>query len=175
MVDPDDAIPESVRGILAGDSIRRAHDKGRADRPEAPFLGTFLGTSDLQIGISCASDRGLGTGRSGPRSCVYCRRDKGSAGCFLLGALIALASCQAERVLAFASSPDASGNPGTGGTTSPGTGGATPSDGGRNMTGTQTDAGGGWTPFGTPQVVTGLRSASDDVKDPAMTFEQLEL
>jgi Tol biopolymer transport system component len=94
---------------------------------------------------------------------------KAASGALLLGALAALASCQAERVLAFASPSDASGNAGTGG--------ATPNDAGSTggTTGTHTDAGGGWTPFGTPQVVTGLRSATDDLMDPSMTFEQLEL
>ncbi len=103
---------------------------------------------------------------------------KAAPSVLFLGALAVLTSCEAERVLAFESSPDASGKTGTGGSAPPGTGGATPIDAGGSTGGTsgiQTDAGGGWKPFGTPQAVTGLRTSTEDVMDPSMTFEQLEL
>jgi len=38
-----------------------------------------------------------------------------------------------------------------------------------------TDAGATWGPFGPPQEVVGLRSASDDVQDPSLTGDELEL
>jgi Tol biopolymer transport system component len=91
----------------------------------------------------------------------------------LLGALLALAACNGERVLALASPSGAAGNQATGGGGgSVGDAGGTGGTGG--ATGNGTDAG-GWKPFGTPQIVTGLRSDSDDVFDPSMTFEGLEL
>jgi hypothetical protein len=91
----------------------------------------------------------------------------------LLAALAASAACNGERVLAFTSPSGAGGGQGTGGA------GGAPSDaatggGTGGTTGTGTD-GGAWKPFGTPQIVTGLRSDSDDVFDPSMTFEGLEL
>jgi Tol biopolymer transport system component len=97
-----------------------------------------------------------------------------AAGIYLLGslaALAALAACDANRVLAFASPSGVAGNTGTGG----GRGGSgITKDAGGGGTGTQSDAG-GWTPFGKPQIVTGLRSDADAVLDPSMTFEGLEL
>jgi Tol biopolymer transport system component len=81
-------------------------------------------------------------------------------GAVFFAALGAVAACNAERVLAVAS-PNA------------GSGGAVNDDAGGGSGGA-TD-GGPWKPFGTPQVVTGLRSDTDDVFDPAMTFEQLEI
>jgi hypothetical protein len=82
----------------------------------------------------------------------------------ILGALAVLSACDAERLVAFASS---------GG----GAGGGSPSDAGGNPSdamGSQGDAGPG-TSFGTPQLVTGLRSDTDDVLDPSLTFEELEI
>jgi Tol biopolymer transport system component len=76
----------------------------------------------------------------------------------VVGALAVLSACRTERILAFASSGGAGG------------GGGSPSD----VTGNQGDAGPG-TGFGSPQMVTGLRSDSDDVQDPSLTFEGLEL
>jgi hypothetical protein len=96
---------------------------------------------------------------------------RAAPGTCLLGALVVVAACDAERILAFASSPDAAGNPGSGG------GGGILNDAGGSSgdaTETQPDAG-QWRPFGSPQMVTGLRSDTDDVLDPSMTFEQLEL
>ena len=73
--------------------------------------------------------------------------------------------------MAFANPGGAGGNGGGGGATGgAGGGGGNPTGG----TGTQNDAGPG-TGFGTPQMVTGLRSDTDDVQDPSLTFEQLEL
>jgi hypothetical protein len=81
----------------------------------------------------------------------------------VVAALVMLGACNAERVLAVASSPGGSG--GAAGDAGGGSGGTT---------GNQTDAGQG-KPFGPPQVVTGLRSDTDDVLDPTMTFEALEI
>jgi hypothetical protein len=96
---------------------------------------------------------------------------KAASGAWLLGVLVATAACDADRVLAFATSSGAAGNPGSG------SGGVGPLDAGGatgGSTGNQAD-GGSWKPFGTPTVVTGLRSDTDNVFDPAMTFEGLEL
>jgi hypothetical protein len=49
---------------------------------------------------------------------------------------------------------------------------------GRNAsdaTGNPADAGQPSAPFGTPQLVGGIRSDADDVKDPSLTFEELEI
>jgi hypothetical protein len=101
----------------------------------------------------------------------------------LVGALAILAACDAERILAFANPGGAGGSGGVGGGspsgaggTSSGAGGASSGAGGASSDGTggQADAGPG-TGFGTPQLVTGLRSATDDVQDPSLTFEELEL
>ena len=89
----------------------------------------------------------------------------------LVGALAVLTGCDAERILAFTRSANTGGNGGGGG------GGANPNDGGGNpsdATGTAGDAGPG-TSFGQPQMVRGLRSDTDDVQDPSLTFEELEL
>jgi len=78
----------------------------------------------------------------------------------VVAALAVLSACDAERILAFsnaAGSNDAGGSGGSGG-----------------AMGTPGDAGPG-TSFGTPQMVTGLRSDTDDVQDPSLTFEELEL
>jgi hypothetical protein len=111
---------------------------------------------------------------------------RAAAGACLLGALIAAAGCDAERVLAFASPSAAAGRSGSGGGSGTGggigsgggsgTGGGSPKDAGGSTDATvsQPDAG-GWKPFGTPQMVAGLRSATNDVFDPSMTFEGLEL
>jgi Tol biopolymer transport system component len=89
----------------------------------------------------------------------------------LAGALAALAGCDAERILAVMR--DA---------TSPGDAGGTPNDAGGNPNdagGNPGDAGGnpgdGGLGFGMPQPVPGLRSDTDEVQDPALTFEGLEL
>ena len=68
------------------------------------------------------------------------------------------------------------GNASSAGGTSSGAGGNASGAGGspNDAAGNQTDAG-QWTPFGPPQIVTGLRSDTDDVLDPSLTFEQLEL
>jgi hypothetical protein len=70
-------------------------------------------------------------------------------GVVFAGALAALPACNIEYILAIASGRDAGGNP--------------------------SDAGGTWTPFGTPQVVTGLRGGAEEVQDPSLTFEELEI
>jgi len=67
------------------------------------------------------------------------------------GTLAAAGGCDAERILAVSKAPDGGGNPGDAG---------------------QSDAG---SPFGTPQVVTGLRGDAFDVQDPAMNKEELDL
>jgi hypothetical protein len=64
--------------------------------------------------------------------------------------------CKAERVLAIASATVTDGGPG-------------------DTIVNPTDGGNGWTPFGMPQLVPGLRSDTDVVEDPALTFEELEL
>jgi hypothetical protein len=78
--------------------------------------------------------------------------------------------CKGERLLAVANAPNADGSPDDG-MVSPTDAGGDLSDGGGNPI----DGGQGWTPFGTPQLVTGLRSDTDLVEDPALTFEELEL
>lgn len=80
-----------------------------------------------------------------------------------LAALPAAASCDAERILAFAKAGDGGGNPADGGGM-PGDADANqPSD--ANQPGT----------FGPPQIVPGLRSDTDDVQDPSLTFEETEI
>jgi Tol biopolymer transport system component len=85
--------------------------------------------------------------------------------------MIVLPGCSAERVLAFASAPrDANGDPGDVG--------GSPLDAGQDRAdvgGGGDDAAGGWTPFGTPQLIGGLRGDTDAVEDPSLTFEELEL
>jgi len=75
--------------------------------------------------------------------------------------LAGLSSCDAERILAI--TRDAMGNPGDGG--------GNPTDA-RDAIVNPGDAGLG---FGTPQPVTGLRSDSDEVQDPSLTFEGNEI
>ena len=67
----------------------------------------------------------------------------------VLGALTTGTACDSERILAIAR--DATGNP--------------------TDAGTGTDAG----TFGSPQPVTGLRSDTDEVQDPSLTFEETEI
>jgi hypothetical protein len=69
----------------------------------------------------------------------------------IAGTLTALAGCDAERILAMAKALDGGGDIGDAG----------PSDAGQ--------------PFGTPQVLTGLRGGAFDVQDPAMNKEELDL
>jgi hypothetical protein len=94
----------------------------------------------------------------------------------LIAMLAASVACSAERILAFTSASGAGGNVGGAGGIATGSGGnisgagGSPSDAAANPI----DAGSS-TPFGTPQIVTGLRSDTDDVQDPSLTFEQLEL
>jgi len=79
---------------------------------------------------------------------------------FFAGALAALTTvtgCDRERILAFATTT------------------GTPNDAGgdvRDAAGTPNDAGQG---FGTPTMVPGLRNDTDEVQDPSLTFEGLEL
>ena len=88
-------------------------------------------------------------------------------GILVIAALAVLSACDANRILAFANSGGGNG----------GSAGGNPSDAGGNPSdamGNQTDAGHG-TPFGPPRLVTGLRTDTDDVQDPSLTFEELEL
>jgi Tol biopolymer transport system component len=89
----------------------------------------------------------------------------------IIAALAFASACDAERVLAFMSPGGAGGSGGNGGA-----GGMQSDAGGMpgDAMGGQNDAGPG-TSFGTPQLVTGLRSDSDDVEDPSLTFEELEI
>jgi Tol biopolymer transport system component len=94
----------------------------------------------------------------------------------LIAMLAASVACSAERILAFAGASGAGGDVGGAGGIATGAGGnisgagGSPGDGATNPI----DAGSS-TPFGMPQIVTGLRSDTDDVQDPSLTFEQLEL
>jgi len=101
----------------------------------------------------------------------------------LVGLLATSLACSAERLLAFASASGAGGSGGGAGGFPSGAGGSTSGAGGNasgaggnasGAGGSPTDAGSA-SPFGTPQIVTGLRSDTDDVQDPSLTFEQLEL
>ena len=85
-----------------------------------------------------------------------------------MGALAAVAACDAERILAI--SRDANGNPGDAGSDASGT------DVGPGDVGQDVNSGGdaGQT-FGTPTMVPGLRSDTDDVEDPSLTFEETEI
>jgi hypothetical protein len=89
--------------------------------------------------------------------------------------LAALAGCDAERLLAIAR--DAGANTGGTGGNAGGTGGN--AGGGGGAGGNTGGAGGspvdGGLGFGTPQPVPGLRSDSDEVQDPSLTFEELEI
>jgi Tol biopolymer transport system component len=78
-----------------------------------------------------------------------------------LAALAAAAGCDAERTLAFANAGDGGGNPGDAG--GPSDADASPGDG--NPAGT----------FGPAQIVPGLRSDTDEVQDPSLTFEETEI
>src|SRR4029079_5895417 len=80
-----------------------------------------------------------------------------------------LAGCDAERLLAVAR--DGGGNSGG---SAGGTGGNAGGGGGTSggTVGNTVDGGLG---FGTPQMVPGLRSDSDEVQDPSLTFEELEI
>jgi Tol biopolymer transport system component len=85
---------------------------------------------------------------------------KGTPGTLILGALALVSACDAERVLAFANAAGAGGGAGNGGA-----GGGSGGGGG---------AGQG-SPFGPPQLVTGLRGDTEEVQDPSLTFEELEI
>jgi len=95
------------------------------------------------------------------------------SGAFIVAALAGVFGCKAERVLAVASAVDADGGPGDAM--------VIPTDAGDDQSDIDAADGGndvggsGWTPFGTPQIVTGLRSDTDVVEDPALTFEETEL
>jgi len=80
-----------------------------------------------------------------------------------------LAGCDAERLLAVAR--DGGGNSGG---SAGGTGGNAGGVGG-NSGGTGGNTVDGGLGFGTPQMVPGLRSDSDEVQDPSLTFEELEI
>jgi Tol biopolymer transport system component len=84
-------------------------------------------------------------------------RVKATRNALFLGALAALAACDAERILAISR---ATGNPGDAGGDSGG------------MDGSTADAG---PAFGSPMLVPGLRSDNDDVEDPSLTFEETEI
>ena len=73
----------------------------------------------------------------------------------MAGALAALAGCDAERLLAIAKALD----------------GGNPTD----ANGDPSDAPQSWPPCGAVQLVTGLRGDTDEVQDPSMTFDELEL
>jgi hypothetical protein len=78
-----------------------------------------------------------------------------------VGALAGLAACDAERILAI--TRDATGNP---------------SDAGGDVSiadGNPGDGGQSGMPFGSAQPVTGLRSDTDEVQDPSLTFEETEI
>ena len=77
-----------------------------------------------------------------------------------LAALATVAACDGERILAIAKA-----------TGIPNDGGGDASD----ATGNPNDAGQPWTPFGMPTLVPGLRGDADEVQDPSLTFEGLEL
>jgi len=78
-----------------------------------------------------------------------------------VGALAALAACDAERILAI--SRDATGTPiDAGGDVS--IADVNPGDGGQSGT-----------PFGPAQPVTGLRGDTDELQDPSLTFEETEI
>jgi hypothetical protein len=82
------------------------------------------------------------------------------------GALLTLAACDSERVLAI-SRMTAGPTDGGGDTGSAGAAGGTGGVGG--------NAGAGGQSFGPATLVTGLRSDSDDVEDPSLTFEETEI
>jgi len=89
-----------------------------------------------------------------------------------------LVGCDAERLLAFAR--DAGGGGGGGGVGGTGVVGGTGGAGDTGGTGgSPSDAGGGsgdaGLGFGTAQPVAGLRSDSDEVQDPSLTFEGTEI
>jgi len=85
-----------------------------------------------------------------------------------LGALLALAACDAERVLAI--SRDATGNPGDAG------GDASSVDAsGVDASGVDASSGDAGQTFGPATIVPGLRSDTDDVEDPSLTFEETEI
>jgi Tol biopolymer transport system component len=93
----------------------------------------------------------------------------------LIAMLAASVACSAERILAFASASGAGGNVGAGGIANGAGGnisgaGGSPTDAAANPIDAASSM-----PFGMPQIVTGLRSDTDDVQDPSLTFEQLEL
>ena len=110
----------------------------------------------------------------------------------LVGAWLLLSACNADRILAFArpgaggargNGGSAGGNPNGAGGSQPGAGGTSSGAGGSSSGagGSPSDAGGNPSDasqgpsFGPAQIVTGLRSDTDDVQDPALTFEELEI
>jgi len=142
---------------------------------EASLRRSGLPSEWLAIGLVCTPS-GTAT-----EVCQYTATAmRAAAGACFIGALGALAACNSERILAFATlgpggAPGSGGSVGSGG--APGTGGGAPGDAGGGLggaSGTATD-GGASKPFGTPQLVSGLRSATDDLFGPTMTFEGLEL
>jgi len=83
---------------------------------------------------------------------------RAAPGVVFVGALASLAACDGERILAIAKAT-----------------GITSDAGGDASDGGNPNDGGSWMPFGTPQIVPGLRGDTDEVQDPSLTFEQLEL
>jgi hypothetical protein len=92
----------------------------------------------------------------------------------LIGVLATFGACNVERILATANAPGTGARGGGAGGDASGAGGDASGGSPVDAAGNQSDAG-QWTPFGQPQIVTGLRSDTDDVMDPSLTFEQLEL
>lgn len=81
----------------------------------------------------------------------------------VLAGLTSGAACDSERILAIAR--DATGNPTDAGTDAGDAGGADGSPGDSGQSGM----------FGSPQPVPGLRSDTDEVQDPSLTFEETEI
>jgi hypothetical protein len=95
---------------------------------------------------------------------------------WLLGTLATLAACDAERVLAIAR--DATTHPTDAGgdaTTHPTDAGGDANDAGQDASGLDAAPGDAGPSFGSPTLVPGLRSDTDDVEDPSLTFEETEI
>jgi hypothetical protein len=84
---------------------------------------------------------------------------RATRGAFFIGALSAVGACNGERILAFANLSDG-GNLG---------------DAGMDASGADSNPGDTGQTFGPPTIVTGLRSDTDDVQDPSLTFEETEI
>jgi len=103
-----------------------------------------------------------GLGSAGPRpGSILASTVKTARRALFAGALAALGACDAERLLAFANAGDGGGDQPDAG--NPSDADANPGD--ANQSGT----------FGPPQIVPGLRSDTDEVQDPSLTFEETEI